>query len=483
MQFSTVLVRWIYPIWFFFFLQNCANDTRSDNQGLKKSPPLQSSPEIEQNLSPFEVQVAAFKLRSNAEDLVSRLLVSDFGAYVVRDSTGVSQTLCRVRVGRFSNERLAFAALRLLQEQGFGEAYLIKQESVRLQSAPVLETFESQSKSREQIKRGLTSTGGCSHPRWSPNGREIAFFRSGPEAEGIYTIGTGGGHVSRIIESKHNREVTTEFVWSPSSKRLAVVVRETNIDQKYFETLYTVEKNGIGRSTPDQLYRSREAIADLRWSPDEAYIAFTEKTGELDNSFKRVHRIGFVSPKKLKNATMLERKKDVWQIEVTHSGGELLAGGWKNAQEYLYLSTGREETHSLQRILYQMWSYDFEAGESRIIWTSLKEDTIHGFKLDPEKEYALLSSGSDIIVLDLYSGKETDVPGSDSDEKTIRSLEMTGSRIIYFIAGTEFWTSTISGKHEYLGFEIASQDFTISPSGRKICFSQDGDLFTIRLPQ
>ncbi|CAN5457640.1 S9 family peptidase [soil metagenome] len=64
------------------------------------------------------------------------------------------------------------------------------------------------------------------HPRWSPDGKWIAFISSRAdenENDQLWVMSTGGGEANRLTEQKGS---IGDFAWSPDSKRIVLVIRD-----------------------------------------------------------------------------------------------------------------------------------------------------------------------------------------------------------------------------------------------------------------
>lgn len=137
--------------------------------------------------------------------------------------------------------------------------------------------------------RQLTfSKKGSSNPRWSPDGRWLAFLskREKDEATQIYRISPFGGEAQTLTSVKGS---IGSFAWSPDGQQIAFTLVETDTPQqkerkeKYGE--YRVEDEDYQRAhlwllevetqktrqltAGDQLH-----IVSLNWSPDGGQIAF-----------------------------------------------------------------------------------------------------------------------------------------------------------------------------------------------------------------
>jgi Tol biopolymer transport system component len=134
-------------------------------------------------------------------------------------------------------------------------------------------------------------------PRWSPDGKQIAFLSSRQGAKGsqIWLLGLAGGEAERISDIKGG---VSSIAWSPDGKKLALVVNDPEPDstakpKPLVVDKYAFKRDGEGFLTG--LLHSHVFVFDLAtrkaeqitsggwddsgpvWSPDGKSIAFTSQ--------------------------------------------------------------------------------------------------------------------------------------------------------------------------------------------------------------
>src|SRR5215475_15347296 len=87
----------------------------------------------------------------------------------------------------------------------------------------------------------LTAEGSSSsHPRWSPDGKWLAFLSSRQEGKTqVWLLNRRGGEAQKLTDTPQDVE---DFAWSPDSARLALVLRDPTDEE--LEAAKNKDKNG-----------------------------------------------------------------------------------------------------------------------------------------------------------------------------------------------------------------------------------------------
>src|SRR6202521_6021059 len=83
-----------------------------------------------------------------------------------------------------------------------------------------------------------------SHPRWSPDGKYLAFLSKRNEGKTqVWLLNRSGGEAQRLTDTPQDVD---DFVWSPDSTRLVVILRDPSEEELAAAKTKEKEKEGEG---------------------------------------------------------------------------------------------------------------------------------------------------------------------------------------------------------------------------------------------
>jgi dipeptidyl aminopeptidase/acylaminoacyl peptidase len=141
----------------------------------------------------------------------------------------------------------------------------------------------------------LTAEGVSSgHPRWSPDGKYLAFLSARHEGKTqVWLLNRVGGEAQRLTETPQDVD---SFVWSPDGKRLCLILRDATVEERE-----AAKDNDKDTGGDDKSAKERKPKAQKPWVIDRLQFKVDE-VGYLDR--RRTHLYVFdVAEKRLTQIT------------------------------------------------------------------------------------------------------------------------------------------------------------------------------------
>lgn len=430
------------------------------------------------------IQVGAFHDLEKAHRAVLALQNAGLPAFLSLAGELSEKAIYRVRLGPFMDEVEAGSALDKAQAHGYPDAFHLKiSHSSATDSlvASLSETTESPSDTieppSEPREAPLVSTGYCQNPLWSPTNREIAFYGRIDNATGIFTIGTGGGHVSRIVRSTATLRIFPKFAWSPNGERLAFVASSKSASGKEVESLYIVDKDGMDLRRLFTESISPSALQNLTWSRDGKYIAC-----EVVYQLPRANGLRF---QEIKVASL---EGDLLEAPGRHLNQRL--AGWQSPHKLIYLQTNPRAGEANRA--HEIRSLDLQTGKSNRIGQVLLPETCTQVAYRPEPQrllYATVEEAANepgsshrlrILAVDLKSGRGNLLIEGQTESYPGVPFVVCRNGEVFAWTGGQVWVLRQDVKPALVVEGLPPTSFTVSPSGRRICFEKSGKLFVVK---
>jgi dipeptidyl aminopeptidase/acylaminoacyl peptidase len=134
--------------------------------------------------------------------------------------------------------------------------------------------------------RLTTSRKNDTQPRWSPDGKRIAFISAREEKSQVFLISPTGGEAEKLTDSKSGVQ---SFAWSPDNSRIAYVAQQEPTpdeekkqkekdDPQFFDKNFKFSRIwviDVKTKKANEVVKSDYVAADPQWSPDGRSMAYT----------------------------------------------------------------------------------------------------------------------------------------------------------------------------------------------------------------
>jgi dipeptidyl aminopeptidase/acylaminoacyl peptidase len=161
----------------------------------------------------------------------------------------------------------------------------------------------------KEVRQFTNSSKSEDTPRWTPDGKRLAFLSNRDDVRQIYVISMAGGESKRLLETKHEID---SFSWSPDGKQIAFFASEPKTDaedkkEKDKDDARVVDRDDRLRRLwlldPDsgkvrQVTSGRWRINEAEWLPSgAAMIASATDHPEADVDANRIYSINLADGK------------------------------------------------------------------------------------------------------------------------------------------------------------------------------------------
>jgi tricorn protease len=266
-----------------------------------------------------------------------------------------------------------------------------------------------------------------SFPRFSPDGRSIAFTGNYDGNTDVYVIPTMGGDPVRVT---HHPMADRLVDWYPRGSDLLYASSMESGSQRYNQFYRTTATGGMPQKLPVP-YGEFGAI-----SPDGQWLAYTPKARDF-RTWKR-YRGGWAPDVWLFNLQTLESRN------ITDNPANDGQPMWHGETVYFVSDRGSQQR-------YNLWAYDTGSGRTRQV-TDFQDFDIHFPAIGPDE--IVFEAGGRIHLLDLDDERQREI-----------EIEVVTDR------------ATLKPRLENAGERISNA--WISPSGARAVFEARGELFTV----
>ncbi len=299
-------------------------------------------------------------------------------------------------------------------------------------------------------------------PRFSPDGRRIAFISDAGGGENVWVMKADGSARRQVTKEKFR--LLGNPAWSPDGR--FIVARKHFTTRRSLGTgelwLYDVEAGGAGVQLVKRANeRYQKELGEPAFSPDGRFLYYTQAATPGDRFQYAVD-----SNKDIFHIKRLELATGRIDDFVTGPGGAVRPTPSPDGR---YLAFVRRI-----RAVSALWIKDLKSGEERPVYRPLDDDMqetwgVQGmypnFAWTPDSSAIVFWAGGRIHRLDVRSGRVADIPFHVKDTRTVTQAV----RFQHEVAPATFRTKMVR-------FPV------VSPDGRRVVFESLGKLWVKDLP-
>jgi dipeptidyl aminopeptidase/acylaminoacyl peptidase len=161
----------------------------------------------------------------------------------------------------------------------------------------------------QELRQFTNSPKSEDSPRWSPDGKQLAFLSNRDDSRQLYVISPGGGEAKRLVETKQEIQ---SFSWSSNGKQIAYLASEPKTDaedkkEKDKDDARVVDRDDkltrlwvldVESSRSRQLTSGKWRTEEAEWAPegDRLIVSATDHP-ESDQETNRIYSVNVADGK------------------------------------------------------------------------------------------------------------------------------------------------------------------------------------------
>ncbi len=310
-----------------------------------------------------------------------------------------------------------------------------------------------------EAKPLLVENAWAMHPRFSPDGRHIAFASDRGAGDNLWIIARDGGEPEQV--TKEDFRLLANPVWTPDGEYLIGRKHFTSTRSLGAGEMWIYHRSGGGGLQLTKRKNDQQDVNEPALSPDGRYLYFSEDMsgGSTFQYNKDPHGTIYVIRR-------LDRESGELSDLVRIQGGAVRPQPSPDGKHLAFVRRVRDKS--------VLHTFDLTTGAVRPVWNGLSHDqqeawAIHGvypnFQWTPDGKRIVIWAQGGLWSVDAASGAPTRIPFSVEVNKQLHDVVKSDFRI-----------------EEETFRPRLLRDVATSPDGRHLVFHAVGSLWKVRLP-